>query len=124
MIDSTTHNLITFRKNGKLPAAENDLLKVSIVKEYGDDSLYFRISDIENAQVTNGAIEITVFDDILATGGTAEGMALHLGSLSVRKNGVTVPVRVKEFVFLAEIEALKGAERLSKIAPVYSLISF
>lgn len=124
VVDSTTHNLITFRKNGKLPAAENDLLKVSIVKEYGDDSLYFRISDIENAQVTNGAIEITVFDDILATGGTAEGMARHLGSLTVRKNGVTVPVRVKEFVFLAEIESLKGAERLSKIAPVYSLISF
>ncbi len=122
--DSTVRNLITFRKNGKLPAAVDDLQKVSIVKEYGDDSLFFRISDIENAQVTDGAIEITVFDDILATGGTAEGMATHLNSLTVSKNGRKYPVKVKEFVFLAEISALKGANRLAPIAPVTSLILF
>lgn len=122
--EGITNNLITFRKNGKLPAAVNDLQKVSIIKEYGDDSLYFRISDIENATVTNGVIEVTILDDILATGGTAEGMATHLNVLSVYKDGVKIPVKVKEFVFLAEIAFLKGKERLENIAPVVSLISF
>lgn len=118
------HNFITFRKNSKLPAAENDLQKVSIVKEYGDDSLYYRISDIENARPSGGVIEISIFDDILATGGTAEGMARHLNALTVTTREGTFPVRVKEFVFLAEIADLKGKERLEKIAPVKSLISF
>ena len=116
--------LIAFRKNSKLPAAENDLQKVSIVKEYGDDSLYFRISDIEHAHPTNGVIEISIFDDILATGGTAEGMANHLNALTAKTPEGVFPVKVKEFVFLAEISDLKGKERLSKIAPVKSLISF
>lgn len=117
-------NFIAFRKNGKLPAAENDLQKVSIVKEYGDDSLFFRISDIEHAHPTNGAIEISIFDDILATGGTAEGMARHLDGMTVNTPSGKMPVKIKEFVFLAEIADLKGKQRLEKIAPVKCLISF
>ena len=45
---SKAQNLITFRKNGKLPANEGDLQKVAIVKEYGEDSLFFRKSDVQN----------------------------------------------------------------------------
>lgn len=118
---------IPFRKNAKLPAAENDLLKVPIVKEYGDDSLYFRLSDIENAHPTLGAdpaVEISIFDDILATGGTAEGMAEHLNALTVDTPHGKLPVRVREFVFLAELGDLGGSARLSKLAPVKSLIVF
>ena len=117
-------NFIPFRKSGKLPAAENDLVQVSIMKEYGDDSLFFRKSDLENACPSNGAIEITIFDDILATGGTAEGMATHLNTLRVNTAQGEFPVRVKEFVFLAAIGDLKGIERLEKIAPVKTLIVF
>ena len=117
-------NFIAFRKNGKLPAAENDLKKVSIMKEYGDDSLYYRVSDIEHARPTGGDIEITVFDDILATGGTAEGMAKHLNGMTVEGPEGKLHVKVKEFVFLAEISELKGKERLEKIAPVKVLISY
>ncbi len=113
-------NFIPFRKGGKLPSVGDDLLKVSIVKEYGDDSLYFRRSDVDAASTTSDVVEITIFDDVLATGGTSEGMAEMLESLQVDGK----PVRVKEFVFLGEIEFLKGAERLSKIAPVKSLIKF
>lgn len=127
LVKGGVQTFIAFRKNAKLPAAENDMVKVPIMKEYGDDSIYFRISDLENAQPTLGddpAIEVTVFDDILATGGTAEGMAKHLNGLIVDTPHGKLPVRVKEFVFLAEIAELKGKERLGKIAPVTCLISF
>ncbi|MBR3682348.1 MAG: hypothetical protein IKD05_04655 [Tidjanibacter sp.] len=122
--DSKTHTLITFRKNGKLPAKEGDLQKVAIVKEYGEDSLYFRKSDLENSLVTNGVVEVTILDDILATGGTSIEMAKHLEALTVTKDGVEYPVKVKEFVFLADLSFLHGKELLEEIAPVYSLISF
>lgn len=121
---SKAHNLITFRKNGKLPANEGDLQKVAIVKEYGEDSLFFRKSDVQNAQVTDGVVEITILDDILATGGTALKMAEHLEALTVEKDGKSYPVKVKEFIFLADLSFLHGKELLEKFAPVYSLISF
>ena len=119
---SKAQNLITFRKNGKLPANEGDLQKVAIVKEYGEDSLFFRKSDVQNAKITNGVVEI--LDDILATGGTALKMAEHLEALTVIKDGVEYPVKVKEFIFLADLSFLHGKEILEKFAPVYSLISF
>lgn len=122
--DSKAHTLMTFRKNGKLPAKEGDLQKVSIVKEYGEDSLFFRKSDLENSLVTNGVVEVTILDDILATGGTSIEMAKHLEALTVTKDGVEYPVKVKEFVFLADLSFLHGKELLEEIAPVYSLISF
>ena len=122
--DSKAHTLITFRKNGKLPAKEGDLQKVSIVKEYGEDNLFFRKSDLENSLVTNGVVEVTILDDILATGGTSIEMAKHLEALTVVKDGVEYPVKVKEFVFLADLSFLHGKELLEEIAPVYSLISF
>ena len=121
---SKAQNLITFRKNGKLPANEGDLQKVAIVKEYGEDSLFFRKSDVQNAKITNGVVEISILDDILATGGTALKMAEHLEALTITKDGVEYPVKVKEFIFLADLSFLHGKEILEKFAPVYSLISF
>ena len=61
---------------------------------------------------------------ILATGGTSIEMAKHLEALTVVKDGVEYPVKVKEFVFLADLSFLHGKELLEEIAPVYSLISF
>lgn len=122
--ESKAHNLITFRKNGKLPANEGDLQKVSIVKEYGEDNLFFRKSDLQNAQITGDVVEISILDDILATGGTALEMAKHLEALTVEKNGIEYPVKVREFIFLADLSFLHGKELLESIAPVYSLITF
>ncbi|MBR2061585.1 MAG: hypothetical protein IJ979_06660, partial [Tidjanibacter sp.] len=102
----------------------DDLVGVSIVKEYGEDNLFFRKSDLSEARVTDGVVEVTLFDDILATGGTAVGMAERLSALTVERDGVAYPVRVKEFVFMGEIEVLGGRTRLEAIAPVKSLISF
>ena len=40
------------------------------------------------------------------------------------KDGVDYPVKVKEFIFLADLSFLGGRELLEKVAPVYSLITF
>ena len=65
---------------------------------------------------------LTIFDDILATGGTAEGVARALNAMTVEKDGRTYRIEVTDFVFLVELLDLKGAERLTPIAPVKSLI--
>jgi adenine phosphoribosyltransferase len=111
-------NMIPLRKKGKLPSTIEDLNKVTFMKEYGEDALYFRTSDLAAGKKVNGIYYITVLDDILASGGTAKAIAEGLER--VRVNGC--PVKVKEFVFLAELDDLKGADRLKDIAPVKSLI--
>lgn len=115
-------NLIPLRKKGKLPFAEGDLVQVEIMKEYGPDHVYFRRSDIAASQPSGDTVEITFFDDILATGGTARGLALGLNAQKVTIGDKTYNVKVKNFVFLVEIDDLPGRSRLEDIAPVKSLI--
>ncbi len=116
-------NVVPIRKKGKLPYAEGDLVGVDIVKEYGRDSLFFRLSDIAAGEPgEDGTIGLTLFDDVLATGGTARGLAKKLEECSVSIKGKTYRVRVTDFVFLVEIDELGGAAKLTDIAPVKSLI--
>ena len=115
-------NVITLRKKGKLPFSEGDLMQVEIMKEYGPDHVYFRNSDLAASRPTGDTVEVTFFDDILATGGTAKGLALGLNAQKVVIGGTTYKVKVKDFVFLVEIDDLPGRERLESIAPVKSLI--
>ncbi len=114
-------NIVPVRKSGKLPFAEGDLCEVKIEKEYGFDKLYYRISDIAAGVATDDCFEVTILDDVLATGGTAEGLAESLNSLRIVKDGKEYGVKVKEFVFIVEIGELGGAKRLEKIAPVRSI---
>ena len=115
-------NIVPVRKSGKLPFAEGDLKEVLIEKEYGFDKLYYRASDIAAGKLTgNNTFEVTILDDVLATGGTAEGLAESLESLKVVIDGKEYGVKVKEFVFIVEIEELGGKARLEKIAPVRSI---
>ena len=115
-------NIIPLRKKGKLPFSGGDLVQVEIMKEYGPDHVYFRRSDIAASKPSGDSIEITFFDDILATGGTARGLAEGLNAQKIEKDGKTYNVKVKEFVFLVEIDDLPGRERLKDLAPVKSLI--
>jgi len=115
-------NVIPLRKKGKLPFSEGDLIQVEIMKEYGPDHVYFRNSDIAASKPTGDTVELTFFDDILATGGTARGLALGLNAQKVTINGKQYNVKVKDFVFLVEIDDLPGRSRLEDIAPVKSLI--
>jgi adenine phosphoribosyltransferase len=115
-------NLIPLRKKGKLPFSEGDLVQVEIMKEYGPDNVYFRRSDLAASKPTGNTIELTFFDDILATGGTARGLALGLNAQKVVIDGKEYQVKVKDFVFLVEIDDLPGRIRLEAIAPVKSVI--
>ena len=116
-------NIIPVRKSGKLPFAEGDLHEVLIQKEYGFDKLYYRLSDIAAGKVNGDVFEVTILDDVLATGGTAEGLATSLEAQKIVVDGKEYGVKVKEFVFIVEIADLKGKERLEKIAPVTSLMT-
>ncbi len=115
-------NVIPLRKKGKLPFSEGDLVQVEIMKEYGPDHVYFRNSDIAASKPTGDTVELTFFDDILATGGTARGLALGLNAQKVTIGGKEYKVKVKDFVFLVEIDDLPGRRRLEDIAPIKSLI--
>ncbi|MBQ7708957.1 MAG: hypothetical protein IJT74_03440 [Bacteroidales bacterium] len=115
-------NVIPLRKKGKLPFSEGDLVQVEIMKEYGPDHVYFRRSDIAASKPDGDTIEITFFDDILATGGTARGLAEGLNAQVVTIDGKEYKVKVKDFVFLVEIDDLPGRSRLEGIAPVKSVI--
>lgn len=114
-------NVVPVRKSGKLPFAEGDLCEVVIEKEYGSDKLYYRISDIAAGKAEGDIFEVTILDDVLATGGTAEGLAESLESRKIVVDGKEYGVKVKEFVFIVEIADLGGRERLEKIAPVKSI---
>ena len=120
--DAPIENMIPLRKKGKLPFAKDDLVQVEVMKEYGPDHVYFRLSDLAASKPTGDTIELTFFDDILATGGTARGLALGLNAQKVKIDGKEYRVKVNEFVFLVEIDDLSGRARLEDIAPVKSLI--
>lgn len=114
-------NIVPVRKSGKLPFAEGDLHEVLIEKEYGFDKLYYRRSDIAAGKPVGDKFEVTILDDVLATGGTAEGLAQSLENQTIEVEGKSYGIKVKEFVFIVEIEELGGAARLEKIAPVKSI---
>lgn len=120
--DNQVEAIVPLRKKGKLPFSKGDLVQVEIMKEYGPDHVYFRRSDLAACKKTGDVVEITFFDDILATGGTARGLAEGLNSQTVTVDGKTYQVKVKEFVFLVEIDDLPGRAKLEGIAPVKSLI--
>lgn len=115
-------NIIPVRKKGKLPFNEGDLCAVSIEKEYGSDEVFFRYSDIAAGVPENGVFKVALMDDVLATGGTALGIAKALENSKIVKDGKEYGVKVSEFVFLVEIDVLGGAAKLEEIAPVRSII--
>ena len=116
-------NIVPVRKSGKLPFAEGDLIEVLIQKEYGFDKLYYRLSDIAAGVAEGDTFYITILDDVLATGGTALGIAESLEKITIHRDGKPYKVKVKEFIFLVEIEEINGKARLEKIAPVTSLMT-
>ncbi len=116
-------NIIPIRKSGKLPFNEGDLREVTVEKEYGVDKLFYRVSDIAAGEVSaDGAFHISIIDDVLATGGTAEGIAQSMLGQKVTANGEERSVVIDEFIFLVGLDELRGTERLEKIAPVKVLM--
>ncbi|MFN3591866.1 MAG: adenine phosphoribosyltransferase, partial [Thermaurantiacus sp.] len=99
--------LILLRKPGKLPAAT---IGHDYALEYGSDRLEM------HADALAPGARVLLVDDVLATGGTAEA-AVRL----IRRGGG----EVAGALFVAEIAALGGAERLraAGVAP-HSLLSY
>ena len=114
-------NIVPIRKKGKLPFAKGDLRDVQIMKEYGADKLIYRDSDIAAGKAEDGVFHVTIVDDVLATGGTAEGIAKALEATTIEVDGKEFKVKVNEFIFIVELDGLNGRDRLSEIAPVYSI---
>ena len=115
-------NVIPMRKKGKLPYSAGDLVGVDISKEYGKDQIYFRLTDLAAGIPEGDCFNVTFFDDVLATGGTASGVASGLEAAKVVVDGKEYGIKVTDFVFLVEIDELKGRDVLESIAPVKSLI--
>lgn len=115
-------NIIPIRKKGKLPFAPGDLRQVDIVKEYGADQVFYRLSDIAASQPQGDTIHLTFFDDVLATGGTAIAIAEALNRETVTINGSTYRVKVSQFIFLVEFPDLYDHSHLLSIAPVKSFV--
>jgi adenine phosphoribosyltransferase len=115
-------HIIPIRKKGKLPYAEGDLHDVEIMKEYGADHVYYRLSDIAAGKPEGDTFYLTFFDDILATGGTACGIAEALNREVIHLDGKEYKVRVKEFLFIVEFPDLYDHDLINSIAPVHSFI--
>lgn len=98
-------SFVPIRKKGKLPA---EVEEVSYELEYGTDTL-----EIHRDGISDG-MNVLVLDDLLATGGTAEGVAKLVEKLGGK---------VISLGFLIELEFLKGKEKL-KGYDVFSLIKF
>jgi adenine phosphoribosyltransferase len=96
---------IPVRKPGKLPYLKKS---ISYSLEYGKDTLEIHEDAIERGKT------VVIIDDLLATGGTASATYELLSSMGAI---------VEEIIFLIELEALKGRERLSA-CKVTSLISY
>ena len=120
--DGKTVNVIPVRKKGKLPFTEGDLVTVDITKEYGIDQVFYRRSDLAPGKPDGETIPVTFFDDILATGGTSRGIVESLNRERLVIDGKEYQLKVTDFVFLVEIDDLKGRSRLTDLAPVKSLI--
>jgi adenine phosphoribosyltransferase len=93
------------RKPGKLPYKT---VRKSYELEYGSDTL-----EIHQDAFTKGD-RVVVADDLLATGGTVSTVVALVEELGAE---------VVECAFLAELEFLKGRERLPE-GKVYSLLRF
>ncbi len=89
---------VPIRKPGKLPY---DTISVSYDLEYGSDSLCMHVDAIAKGE------DVLLIDDVLATGGTAEGMVKLVEKAGGSVSGIG---------FLIELGFLDGAGRLNGIA--------
>jgi adenine phosphoribosyltransferase len=96
--------LVLVRKPGKLPG-DKECMQYGL--EYGSDTL-----EIKAGVIPAGA-RVAVIDDVLATGGTAAATGALVGKVGGMLAG---------YLFLIELAALKGRDRLSSV-PISALIS-
>ncbi len=98
---------VPIRKRGKLP---HQTVRMAYVLEYGTDEMEMHVDAVAPGE------RVILVDDLLATGGTAEG-AIKL----LRNIGADIAAAC----FIIELPELGGGDRLRKLgAAVRTLISF
>ena len=96
---------VPVRKPGKLPY---EVERATYELEYGEDSLEIHKDGVKKGE------KVLVFDDLLATGGTARAICQLVEELGGKILGVC---------FLIELTSLKGREKL-KGYDIFSLIKY
>ncbi|MDR1878156.1 MAG: adenine phosphoribosyltransferase [Bacteroidales bacterium] len=96
---------VPVRKKGKLPPYES-IENADYELEYGVGSISMDTSLIANYD------DIVIFDDVLATGGTAEAVYRMLASASEKGKWRPLEERKLCFAFLLEIKSLEGRRHL------------
>jgi adenine phosphoribosyltransferase len=96
---------VPVRKPGKLPY---EVKRATYELEYGEDSLEIHRDAIKKGE------KVLVFDDLLATGGTARAICQLTEELGGKIVGVC---------FLIELTSLKGQEKLKEY-DIFSLIKY
>jgi adenine phosphoribosyltransferase len=96
---------VPVRKKGKLPPYKSTE-SIDYSLEYGTNSISLDFSLIEYND------KIVIFDDVLATGGTAEAVYLMLAKEVEKGNLAPFEKENICFAFLLEIESLGGKEKL------------
>jgi len=96
---------VPLRKAGKLP---HDTISESYLLEYGE-----AVIEIHSDAITNGE-RVLIFDDLLATGGTAAAAVALVQRLGAE---------VIEAGFIIELMALGGREKINS-TPVFSLVQY
>jgi adenine phosphoribosyltransferase len=98
---------VPIRKKGKLP---HTTVRIAYSLEYGLDEMEMHEDALERGD------RVILVDDLIATGGTAEGAVKLLGQLGAD---------VLAACFIVDLPELGGAEKLRKLGvPVRTLLSF
>ena len=97
---------VPVRKKGKLPSTT---VCEKYELEYGFDEVEIHLDAFNNQKDVN----VLLIDDIIVSGGTAFAAANLIKKLNVN---------LVEMCFLMNIQILEGAKKLSKVAPVYSVL--
>ena len=98
---------VPIRKKGKLP---HQTVRMAYLLEYGSDEMEMHVDAVEKGD------RVILVDDLIATGGTAEGAVKLL-----RQVGAVVLAAC----FIIDLPELGGADKLRKLnVPVRTLISF
>jgi len=97
---------VPIRKPGKLPYKVE---RVSYALEYGTDTIEMHVDAIDKGQ------RVVLIDDLLATGGTADGAS----QLVKKVGGELVGIG-----FVVELGFLNGRSKLATDADVFSLVNF
>jgi len=98
---------VPIRKRGKLP---HQTVRMAYVLEYGTDEMEMHVDAIGKGD------RVVLVDDLIATGGTAEGAVKLLRQMDAE---------VVAACFIIDLPELGGADKLRKLnVPVRTLVSF